>query len=48
VLPDIDRYRENIALAISQASGQAVIIGEISAEWEGLHPYMMLRMLPSL
>jgi len=45
LLPDIERYREDIALAISQASGQSVTIGGISAEWEGLHPYMMLRMI---
>lgn len=45
VLPDIERYREDIAQAISRASGQAVTIGSISAEWDGLHPHMMLHMI---
>ncbi|HET7061662.1 MAG TPA: DUF3971 domain-containing protein, partial [Nitrosospira sp.] len=45
VLPDIERYRENIAQAISRASGQVVTIGSIRAEWDGLHPHMMLGMI---
>jgi uncharacterized protein (TIGR02099 family) len=45
LLPDIERYRENIASAISHASGQYVTIGEISADWDGFRPYMMLGMI---
>ena len=45
LLPDIERYRENIASAISQASGQHVTIGEISADWDGFRPHMMLGMI---
>src|SRR5689334_12590678 len=45
VLPDIERYRDNIAQAISQAAGQVITIGEITAEWDGLHPHMMLGMI---
>jgi len=44
-LPDIERYREDIASAISHASGQYVTIGEISADWEGFRPHMMLGMI---
>ncbi|WP_245727829.1 YhdP family protein [Nitrosovibrio tenuis] len=45
LLPDIERYRENIASAISDASGQYVTIGEISANWDGFRPHMMLGMI---
>ncbi|MDE2365468.1 MAG: TIGR02099 family protein [Betaproteobacteria bacterium] len=45
LLPDIERYRETIASAISRASGQYVTIGQISADWDGLRPHMMLRMI---
>ncbi|KIO50090.1 hypothetical protein SQ11_02490 [Nitrosospira sp. NpAV] len=43
LLPDIERYRETIASAISHASGQHVTLGEISANWDGFRPHMMLR-----
>lgn len=43
LLPDIEQYRENIASAISHTSGQHVTIGEISANWDGFRPHMMLR-----
>jgi uncharacterized protein (TIGR02099 family) len=45
LLPDIERYREDIASAISQGSGQYVTIGEISADWDGFRPHMMLGMI---
>ncbi|MEO8992602.1 MAG: YhdP family protein [Nitrosospira sp.] len=43
LLPDIEQYRGNIASAISHASGQHITIGEISANWDGFRPHMMLR-----
>lgn len=43
LLPDIERYRENIASTISYTSGQHVTIGKISANWDGYRPHMMLR-----
>ena len=43
LLPGIEQYRENIASAISHASGQHVTIGGISADWNGFRPHMMLR-----
>ena len=43
LLPDIEQYRENIAQAISSASGQHLTIGAISANWDGLHPHMVMR-----
>ncbi|HKX52163.1 MAG TPA: hypothetical protein VJM47_00025, partial [Nitrosospira sp.] len=35
LLPNIEQYRENLASAISHASGQYVTLGEISANWDG-------------
>ena len=43
LLPDIEHYRKDIANAITQATGQHVTIGSISANWDGLHPQLMLR-----
>ena len=43
LLPDIEQYRENIAQAISSASGQHLTIGAISANWDGLRPHMVMR-----
>ncbi|MDQ3185766.1 MAG: TIGR02099 family protein [Pseudomonadota bacterium] len=43
LLPGIEQYRENIASAISHTSGQHVTIGEISANWDGFRPHMMLH-----
>ncbi|MGH8761746.1 MAG: YhdP family protein [Nitrosospira sp.] len=43
LLPDIEQYRENIASAISHTSGQHVTISNISANWDGFRPHMMLR-----
>jgi len=43
LLPDIDHYRQDIAAAITQAAGQRVTIGAVSAEWDGLRPHLMLR-----
>lgn len=45
LLPDIDHYREDIASAITQAVGQRVTIGSVSANWDGLYPNLMLRKL---
>lgn len=43
LLPDIEHYRETIASVISEASGQHITFGEISANWDGFRPHMMLR-----
>ncbi|SFW29074.1 TIGR02099 family protein [Nitrosovibrio sp. Nv17] len=43
LLPDIERYRETIAAAISHATGQHVTIGGIRANWDGLRPHMLLH-----
>lgn len=43
LLPDIERYRDTIASAISQASGQHVTLGGISANWDGFRPHMTLH-----
>ncbi len=43
LLPDIDHYRQDIAAVITQAAGQRVTIGAVSAEWDGLRPNLMLR-----
>tara|TARA_Y100001936_G_scaffold249272_1_gene299208 strand:- start:36210 stop:39398 length:3189 start_codon:yes stop_codon:yes gene_type:complete len=43
LLPDIENYKNSIATAITQAAGQRVTIGSISATWDGLHPHLILR-----
>lgn len=42
VLPDIAHYRDDIAAAISRASGQRVAIGTVGADWHGLRPHLRL------
>jgi len=43
LLPDIERYREEIVSAVSAAVGQPVRIGGLSAGWYGLNPHIHLR-----
>lgn len=42
VLPNVENYRNDIAAAITRATGQRVTIGKISANWEGLRPNLIL------
>lgn len=42
LLPEIDQYRERIAVAISKTAGQKVTIGAISADWLSLRPHLKL------
>ena len=42
VLPDIERFREPIVAAISQAIGRPVRVGAIEAGWLGLRPEIRL------
>lgn len=42
-LPNIERYREDIARAASAALGQRVTIGRITANWDGLRPELVLE-----
>jgi uncharacterized protein involved in outer membrane biogenesis len=43
LLPDVERYRDRIVLALSATIGQPVRIGGIEARWFGLNPYIRLR-----
>ncbi|WP_430231049.1 YhdP family protein [Nitrosomonas communis] len=43
LLPDIDRYRPDIAAAISQVAEQTISIERIDANWDGLRPYLRLH-----
>ncbi len=43
VLPGIDQHRERIAGLISEASGQKVTIGSLSANWNGLRPHLSMQ-----
>ena len=43
LLPDIERYREQVVAAVSAAVGQPVRIGGIDAGWLGLNPRIHLR-----
>jgi uncharacterized protein (TIGR02099 family) len=42
VLPDIGQYRQDIAAALSRASGQRIAIASIAADWSGLRPHLSL------
>ncbi len=42
VLPNADSYREQVAQAVSQAAGQRVAIGRMTADWDGLRPRLNL------
>ena len=38
LLPEIERYRDDITLIASQAVGHPVIIGKIAGDWHGIRP----------
>ncbi len=42
ILPDIERYHEQITAAASAAIGQPLTIGKIEADWDGLRPRLLL------
>jgi uncharacterized protein (TIGR02099 family) len=42
LLPDIERYREDIVAAVSRTVGQPVKIGRIEAGWLGINPQVNL------
>ncbi len=42
ILPDIERYHEQITAAASVAIGQPLTIGKIEADWDGLRPRLLL------
>jgi uncharacterized protein (TIGR02099 family) len=42
VLPDIERYHDDITAMVSQAMGQTVRIGRIEADWHGFRPHLRL------
>ncbi len=42
VLPDIERYHDQITTAASSAIGQPLIVGRIAADWNGLRPRLLL------
>ncbi len=42
VLPDIESYRAQITASVSRATGQAVEIGKIEADWHGIGPHLRL------
>lgn len=43
ILPEIERYREHIVAAVSEAVGQPIRIGRIEAGWLGLNPQLALQ-----
>ena len=42
VLPDIERYHEQITAAASASMGQPLSIGKIAADWNGFRPRLLL------
>ncbi|WP_172600075.1 YhdP family protein [Sulfuricystis multivorans] len=45
LMPEIDRWRPAIEQQISRAIGLPVEIGELSADWPGLHPHLVVGQL---
>ncbi len=43
VLPNVESYREDIALILTERARQKVTIGGISASWDGLRPQLVLE-----
>lgn len=43
ILPDIGKFRHDIAAAISRVAGQPVYIDSIHANWDGLRPHLSLQ-----
>lgn len=41
ILPDIERYHDNISAMVSHAVGQPVTIGKIEADWQGIRPHLL-------
>ena len=41
ILPDIERYHDNISAMASHVVGQPVIIGKIEADWHGIRPHLL-------
>ena len=42
ILPDIERYHDQITAAASATIGQPLIVGRIEADWDGLRPRLLL------
>jgi len=42
LLPQVERYRDEVVAALTRAAGLPVQIGALSAEWDGLHPRLTL------
>ncbi|MCX7194913.1 MAG: hypothetical protein NTV37_03225 [Proteobacteria bacterium] len=40
ILPDIERYHDNISAMVSYVVGQPVTIGKIEADWQGIRPHL--------
>lgn len=43
ILPDIGKYRSDIAAAITDIAGQPVRIDAIAADWDGLRPHLLMQ-----
>jgi uncharacterized protein (TIGR02099 family) len=42
LLPNIERYHDQVAYAVGNAVGQPALIGRIEADWEGLRPHLLM------
>jgi uncharacterized protein (TIGR02099 family) len=45
LLPQVERYRDDVVAALTRAVGLPVSIGALSAEWDGLHPRLTVTNL---
>jgi uncharacterized protein (TIGR02099 family) len=42
VMPNIGRYKNDIAAYATKAAGQKIAIGDITADWQGINPHLTL------
>ena len=42
VMPNIGRYKNDVAAYATKAAGQKIAIGNITADWQGINPHLTL------
>ncbi|MDD2832551.1 MAG: YhdP family protein [Methylotenera sp.] len=42
LMPNIDRYKDDVAKFASQLANQKIVIGNIKADWQGINPHLSL------
>ena len=42
IFPNIDQYKDNIAIFASTAAKQKIVIGNIKVDWQGINPHLAI------